>query len=196
MNTANPRPFLASLSFSMNIGNAGTPGNTLTSFLGPSSASFSGGILTPFSELYNDPFDDLVDIYQILEQINSPSGRAESASFWNLLSMLADGSDTLEGNNEAGILDTFFQNHMTETNPRVSVDLDELKKKLGKSKRVITDDPLLTSDSRVCSICLDDFKPGEFYRTLPLCSHVFHKKCCDKWFRAGNLSCPYCRTLI
>jgi hypothetical protein len=46
-----------------------------------------------------------------------------------------------------------------------------------------------------CSICLDDMKKGQYYRKLDKCSHYFHKKCIDKWFKIDDdMTCPVCRT--
>ena len=42
-----------------------------------------------------------------------------------------------------------------------------------------------------CSICLEDLKHKEYKRTLK-CSHVFHKKCVDKWLKYND-ECPLCR---
>ena len=45
-----------------------------------------------------------------------------------------------------------------------------------------------------CSICIEEFKKGEYFRKLPICSHIFHKKCIDKWFTMDkHMSCPICR---
>jgi len=46
-----------------------------------------------------------------------------------------------------------------------------------------------------CAICLDTLKVNEFQRTLD-CSHCFHKKCIDRWFKKDNDCCPMCRTVI
>ena len=46
-----------------------------------------------------------------------------------------------------------------------------------------------------CSICIDTFKCGEYHRTLS-CSHSFHKKCIDRWFKKDHSECPMCRTKI
>jgi hypothetical protein len=58
-----------------------------------------------------------------------------------------------------------------------------------KYKKVKTDDPL---KDQCCSICLDNFTPGEFERTLD-CSHTYHKRCIDKWFKKDHIDCPMCR---
>lgn len=45
-----------------------------------------------------------------------------------------------------------------------------------------------------CSICQERFKLREYIRELK-CSHIYHKKCIDKWLK-DNLTCPYCRSDI
>jgi hypothetical protein len=45
-----------------------------------------------------------------------------------------------------------------------------------------------------CGICLENFKKNEYVRTLS-CSHYFHKKCVDKWFK-NTMTCPSCRAII
>lgn len=48
----------------------------------------------------------------------------------------------------------------------------------------------------ICSICRCQFKCGEYFRKLPICNHIYHKKCIDKWFIKDeqNMKCPVCRT--
>ena len=65
-------------------------------------------------------------------------------------------------------------------------------KNIGKYKKVIKDSELL---EKTCPICLENFKEKEFYRTLD-CSHCFHKKCIDQWFRKDHSDCPMCRTKV
>lgn len=49
-------------------------------------------------------------------------------------------------------------------------------------------------ESSPCSICLSEFKQGEFSRKLPICNHVYHKGCIDKWFlKDKHMKCPICR---
>jgi hypothetical protein len=48
----------------------------------------------------------------------------------------------------------------------------------------------------ICSICHGEFALGEYYRTLPICNHSFHKRCVDRWLRRDSeaMRCPLCRT--
>lgn len=50
--------------------------------------------------------------------------------------------------------------------------------------------------NETCSICFENYKINESYRNLPICKHIFHKKCIDKWFKKnlGNMNCPICKT--
>ncbi len=47
----------------------------------------------------------------------------------------------------------------------------------------------------MCSICQNDFIKKEYIRELPICKHIYHKKCIDKWFSKDfkNMRCPICR---
>ncbi|CAL5418509.1 unnamed protein product [Camellia sinensis] len=44
-----------------------------------------------------------------------------------------------------------------------------------------------------CSVCLEDFEVGEVAEKLPICLHMFHRRCIAKW-RVRHRSCPLCRT--
>ncbi|KAG9141761.1 hypothetical protein Leryth_018147 [Lithospermum erythrorhizon] len=46
-----------------------------------------------------------------------------------------------------------------------------------------------------CAVCLGEFEEGEWLKSLPNCSHVFHVACIDTWFQAHS-SCPLCRTHV
>ncbi|CAK3823209.1 Receptor y region, transmembrane domain- and RING domain-containing 3 [Lecanosticta acicola] len=43
-----------------------------------------------------------------------------------------------------------------------------------------------------CSICTEDFQPGEDQRVLP-CDHRFHPACVDPWLLNVSGTCPLCR---
>lgn len=53
----------------------------------------------------------------------------------------------------------------------------------------------MQSSSIDCAICLDDFVDDELCRAVPVCNHIFHLHCIDKWLRHG-LSCPTCRSPV
>ena len=44
-----------------------------------------------------------------------------------------------------------------------------------------------------CSICIDDFEPGEKIRLLPRCGHAFHTDCILPWLTERSGSCPLCK---
>lgn len=67
----------------------------------------------------------------------------------------------------------------------------EMLNTLGPYKRIKNNDPLIT-ESQSCTICLQNYSPGEYKRILP-CSHLYHKRCIDKWLRKNNTDCPICR---
>lgn len=43
-----------------------------------------------------------------------------------------------------------------------------------------------------CSICFESIIGDDFCK-LPVCIHVFHKKCIDEWIQLGHSTCPLCR---
>jgi hypothetical protein len=61
-----------------------------------------------------------------------------------------------------------------------------------KYRKIKENDILLTEQ---CPICIENFCCGEFQRTLE-CSHTFHKKCIDRWFKKDKDDCPMCRNKI
>ena len=66
------------------------------------------------------------------------------------------------------------------------------KKDLIKSFKIKIDNNIL---DETCSICLDQFKCNEYYKTLP-CNHYFHKKCINPWFKKDHHNCPMCRSKV
>lgn len=43
-----------------------------------------------------------------------------------------------------------------------------------------------------CAVCIATVKEGEMVRQLPMCKHVFHLMCIDKWLELHS-TCPMCR---
>jgi hypothetical protein len=74
----------------------------------------------------------------------------------------------------------------------INTNKETIKDKLKKIKyhRVKEMIPEIT-----CSICIDTFQIGEYQRTL-CCTHSFHKKCIDRWFKKNKTDCPMCRKII
>jgi hypothetical protein len=64
-------------------------------------------------------------------------------------------------------------------------------KNIGKYKKVKEE----SLKETVCPICIENFKENEFYRKLD-CSHCFHKRCIDRWFKKDHSDCPMCRKKI
>ena len=76
-----------------------------------------------------------------------------------------------------------------ETESAMKLLRREQIKNIGKCKKIKEDTEI------VCSICLDTFKKNQFSRNLQ-CSHCFHKRCIDQWFRKDHMDCPMCRAKV
>lgn len=52
-----------------------------------------------------------------------------------------------------------------------------------------------TKDQCFCTICQEDIKSKEHKVQLPNCTHIFHKKCMNKYSKTCllNFSCPNCK---
>mmetsp|Transcript_7831 Transcript_7831/g.25727 ORF Transcript_7831/g.25727 Transcript_7831/m.25727 type:complete len:177 (+) Transcript_7831:53-583(+) len=51
----------------------------------------------------------------------------------------------------------------------------------------------------VCSVCAEPWAPGDIYRRLEPCGHVFHIECIDRWALSSAdkglvPTCPLCKT--
>ena len=66
---------------------------------------------------------------------------------------------------------------------------NKIKQQIGKYTKV------KENTENECPICLEKIIIGEFERKLT-CTHCFHKKCIDRWFKKDNDSCPMCRLKI
>ncbi|KAG6413087.1 hypothetical protein SASPL_125787 [Salvia splendens] len=50
-------------------------------------------------------------------------------------------------------------------------------------------------NSSDCAICLESFLEGESCREIPICRHLFHSNCVDRWI-GRKPNCPVCRTRV
>jgi len=50
-----------------------------------------------------------------------------------------------------------------------------------------------TTTCTSCSICIDEYEPGEKIRLLPRCGHAFHTDCIMPWLTERSGSCPLCK---
>mmetsp|Transcript_7873 Transcript_7873/g.14281 ORF Transcript_7873/g.14281 Transcript_7873/m.14281 type:complete len:369 (-) Transcript_7873:2628-3734(-) len=50
--------------------------------------------------------------------------------------------------------------------------------------------------SSTCSICIDEFVPGEMLRVLPRCDHAFHTECILPWLTERQGCCPMCKVPV
>lgn len=70
----------------------------------------------------------------------------------------------------------------------------ENSRHLGASRRVIHLEHFV---NHTCSVCQSNYVVNEFVRTLPICKHIFHKRCIDPWIKRNqNPTCPVCREPI
>jgi len=52
-----------------------------------------------------------------------------------------------------------------------------------------------TFNQNSCSICLEDYEPGEQIRVLP-CQHTFHSSCIFPWLTERSPTCPLCKAMF
>lgn len=50
-------------------------------------------------------------------------------------------------------------------------------------------------DSASCTICQEEFAPGEKVCVLPRCKHMFHEDCLRDWIMSKG-TCPLCRDRV
>ncbi|KAM7405879.1 hypothetical protein PAMP_000296 [Pampus punctatissimus] len=69
----------------------------------------------------------------------------------------------------------------------------EAKKAIGRLqvRKMKTGDEETNSDSYMCAVCIDAYKPGEVVTVLT-CDHIFHKACIEPWLLEKR-TCPMCK---
>ena len=71
------------------------------------------------------------------------------------------------------------------------VNCKEINNNVCKPIRIKENDDLI-KNKECCNICCEDYISGQYKRILPVCNHIFHKKCVDKWLKSKS-NCPICR---
>lgn len=70
----------------------------------------------------------------------------------------------------------------------------EVNESLGSTRRVMHEHHF---QGQTCAVCHSHYKQNEFVRTLPICKHVFHKRCIDPWIKRNHTpTCPICRAYV
>ena len=62
----------------------------------------------------------------------------------------------------------------------------------------ISSEPLLPdriTKYRECTICFEEFLPGQMVKDVPSCFHIFHSECLDMWL-LQKFNCPNCNLEI
>ncbi|KAG9455560.1 hypothetical protein H6P81_000068 [Aristolochia fimbriata] len=52
------------------------------------------------------------------------------------------------------------------------------------------------TEETICSVCLMEYGEEEEVSRLPVCGHVFHVPCIERWMERDQFSCPLCRSPI
>lgn len=111
-------------------------------------------------------------------------------------SMLAGSPNIHEGNTRGGggMIDEMSYDQLLSTFGDGSDMMGASENQISAMPTSTVDDLPLPEDSRQCSICLEDFQPGDKRKILP-CLHGFHATCVDKWLRQ-NGACTICKFRI
>lgn len=95
------------------------------------------------------------------------------------------------------MVDKWIDSGFINTDHVIEMEILVQKKKdiikfLGNYKKINKNDDLI---NKLCPICNSNFECNEYKRVLPICHHIFHKKCIDKII-VNLCECPKCKTSI
>ncbi|PIN12759.1 Anaphase-promoting complex (APC), subunit 11 [Handroanthus impetiginosus] len=54
----------------------------------------------------------------------------------------------------------------------------------------------MDDEDEMCSICLMEFEKEDMVNKLPICGHLFHMDCLEKWLDRCQFTCPLCRSML
>mmetsp|Transcript_76422 Transcript_76422/g.181785 ORF Transcript_76422/g.181785 Transcript_76422/m.181785 type:complete len:503 (+) Transcript_76422:120-1628(+) len=95
----------------------------------------------------------------------------------------------LEGRWIYWVVDDFLVKGHLENEGRLIAGIEVLCPQTGFKARFSAKRSVL--EAGLCSVCLEDYEPGEAVRDLP-CRHRFHEACVDRWLLRSR-RCPVCR---
>jgi hypothetical protein len=135
--------------------------------------------------IINDSFLDIIDEifnneYSNNEYIANNNGNIVYHIYYDII-------DSDDDNNEEENLNNDYYDKESD----YFINCKEINSKVCKPVRIKENDDLIIN-KECCNICCEDYITGQYKRILPSCTHVFHKKCVDKWLKSKS-NCPICR---
>ncbi|KAJ7552218.1 hypothetical protein O6H91_06G046400 [Diphasiastrum complanatum] len=70
---------------------------------------------------------------------------------------------------------------------------DEIRDSLSVVPIESVADNLCCEEDAICAVCLCEYEKEDPVWSLPSCSHIFHKRCLDRWLDQNQTTCPTCR---
>lgn len=115
-----------------------------------------------------------IDIYNFLQKIQNI--KSDKKSIPIIKDLILDISNNLDDK------DTVIE----------IVNMEKINRTFFKSNKVSNCDNKCT---HFCTLCQENIKKGEHKIRLCKCSHIFHKKCLNKYLKIQktNFECPVCR---
>ncbi|KXS18119.1 hypothetical protein M427DRAFT_53958 [Gonapodya prolifera JEL478] len=65
--------------------------------------------------------------------------------------------------------------------------------KFSRAARTLSRLSVVSIQLEACTICIEPFQASDQVRELPVCGHIFHAKCVDRWLLEKSVACPICR---
>jgi len=125
--------------------------------------------------------------FKIVQSLSSILNNTKYYHYNNVLNFDVDIRSTFRFD-----LDEYYEVYdILEQVEKIKLKDKEINEILGSSYKKINENTIKDKDR--CTICLEEYKLREGYRTLNCCNSTFHKKCIDKWFKTHRLNCPLCR---
>ena len=128
--------------------------------------------------------NDLIEVLDLINNLEKTNSNSNSKEINDVIKHLID--EYNDNNKDNYNVNYFYFNN------KAKKKLNNLfLKNLCKYKKTKINDSFLGCK---CSICLEKINLKDYVRKLPVCNHVYHKKCIDNWLKNDiNKSCPLCK---